>query len=446
MSDKQKNSLTIKGQRVTDDVYYQKAIKINQILHDGSINKSNRVRVVATTILALLKDSDINRENDCLSMINELNNKAEEVLHEKDKREFIHYIKISVPPIFDNHIKFKKALLETLQVLESINICSSMNSGTDILGIFYEKFLKYGNAAKEMGIVFTPKHITRFAVEVLNITNKDKVLDPACGTGGFLISALDKVKNEVGQEEFEKFKSEGIYGIEQDPEIAALALVNMIFRGSSRVNLEGGNCFTTKKFMDLKVSKVLMNPPFSLKNPDEKEYKFIDFALNKMEKRGYLFAIIPNSVMLLSNAKKWRAKLLEENTLKAVITLPGDLFYPVNVCTYAIIIQKGVPHKDSSVMWAWLKDGLVKRKGIMVSAPSQKNNIEVIKHALTSHLNNVKLDASQREFIQKPINYDSYLEYAPESYLEDEQFSDTELALQTKIVVKNLIPYYLCKQ
>lgn len=299
-------------------------------------------------LLALLKDSYINCENNYFSMINELNSRAEEILHKKDKREFIHCIKISVPPTPDNHIKFRKALLETMQGLDSINIRSAMNSGTDILGRFYEQFLKYGNGSKEMGIVLTPKYITKFAVEVLNITSKDKILDPTCGTGGFLVSAFDKVKNEVEKEGLEKFKVEGIYGIEQDSEVLALALVNMIFRGDGRTNLEEGNCFTTNKFQDLKVSKVLMNPLFALKKGDEKEYKFIDFVLDKIEKGGYLFVIVPSPIMFKGGGcLTWRKSMLENNTLKAVIKLLDDLFYPVSVCTSVIIIQKGVEYKEN---------------------------------------------------------------------------------------------------
>lgn len=442
-----KNNPCIKEHVVPDEVYYQKAIKINEILHNGSINKNNRARVVATMLLALLKDNYINRENNCFSMINELNSRAEEILHKKDKREFIHCIKISVPPTPDNHIKFRKALLETMQELDSINIRSAMNSGTDILGRFYEQFLKYGNGSKEIGIVLTPRHITRFAVDVLNITNKDKVLDPACGTGGFLVSAFDKVKSEVDKEELEKFKTEGIYGIEQDPEVVALALVNMIFRGDGRANLEEGNCFTTKKFTDLKVSKVLMNPPFALKKGDEKEYKFIDFALNKMEKGGYLFAVIPSPVMFRSkNFKDWRVKMLENNTLKAVIKLPDDLFYPVSVCTSAIIIQKGIKHDNkANVLWGWLKDGFVKKKGVMINS-QKNNNIEEIRDALASHLNNIRLGQSKQQFIQKPIDFDKYLECSPEAYLEDKDYSKDEIEAQAKIVLQNLISFKLCSQ
>lgn len=441
-----KNNPCIKEHIVPDEVYYQKAIKINEILHNGSINKNNRARVVATMLLALLKDNYINRENKCFSMINELNSRAEEILHEKDKREFIDCIKISVPPTPDNHIKFRKALLETMQEFDSVNIRSAMNSGTDILGRFYEQFLKYGNGSKEIGIVLTPRHITRFAVDVLNITNKDKVLDPACGTGGFLVSAFDKVKSEVDKEELEKFKTEGIYGIEQDPEVVALALVNMIFRGDGRANLEEGNCFTIKKFANLKVSKVLMNPPFALKKGDEKEYKFIDFALNKMEKGGYLFAVIPSPVMFRSkNFKDWRVKMLENNTLKSVIKLPDDLFYPVSVCTSAIIIQKGIKHDNkANVLWGWLKDGFVKKKGVMINS-QKNNNIGEIRNALASHLNNIRLEQSKQQFIQKPIDFDRYLECSPEAYLEDKDYSKDEIEAQAKIVLQNLISFKLCQ-
>ena len=290
-----------------------------------------------------------------------------------------------MPPTPDNHIKFRKALLETMQELDSINISSGIHCGTDILGRFYEQFLKYGNGSKEIGIVLTPRHITKFAVEVLNTTSKDKVLDPACGTGGFLVSAFDKVKNEVDEEELEKFKINGIYGIEQDPEV--FALVNMIFRGDGRTNLKERNCFTTNKFKDLKVSKVLMNPPFALKKGEEKEYKFIDFALDKMEKSGYLFAIIPSPIMFKGGGCiNWRKKMLENNTLKAVMKLPDDLFYPVTVCSSAIIIQKGIPqNKNSSTFWGVINDGLTKKNGVMVKTGN--GSIDDVKNGILSYIN-----------------------------------------------------------
>lgn len=228
----------IKDFVIPDALYFQKAIKINGILHNGGINKNQRARVISALLLAMLDDAPINRENEAYSLIGEINTRAEAILHKKGKRQFKDYVAIAVPPTPDNHVKFRRALLDTIQELESINIRSAMNSGTDVLGRFYEQFLKYGNGAKEIGIVLTPRHITRFGAEAIDVTYKDKVLDPACGTGGFLVAAFDKVKKVVDEDALDKFKETGIYGIEQDPEVVALALVNMIFRGDGKNNIE----------------------------------------------------------------------------------------------------------------------------------------------------------------------------------------------------------------
>lgn len=431
----------IKDHVVPDEVYYQKAIKINEILHNGSINKNQRARVMATILLALLKDNYINRENNCFSIINELNSRAEEVLYEKKKQEFIHCINIPRPPTPENHIKFRKALLETIQELDSINIRSAMNSGTDVLGRFYEQFLKYGNGAKEIGIVLTPRHITSFAVDVLNINCDDKVLDPACGTGGFLVSAFDKVKNEVEEKELEKFKIEGIYGIEQDAEIVALALVNMIFRGDGRTNIEEGNCFTTQKFKNLSVSKVLMNPPFALKKGDEKEYKFIDFGLTKIKKGGTLLAVVPNSILAAGKQERnWRLETLQNHTLKAAIKLPDDLFYPVAVCTSIIILTAHVPHKkDNKVFFGIMNDGFVKKKGIM----KRKNdgNLTKIQELLKGFVyGNIEQDIVE-ECITTFLATDGLDEWCPEAYIKNRIYSDLEILENMKDVLNNKISF-----
>ena len=141
------------------------------------------------------------------------------------------FIKIDEPSNVDNHVKVKEAIVKTYQALLGLNIRSAMRSGKDVLGKFYEVFLKYGNGAKEIGIVLTPRHITRFSAEVFDINENDLVLDVACGTAGFLVSALDEVKRKAKKlEDFEKFRLNGLYGIEEQDPVLALALVNMIFR------------------------------------------------------------------------------------------------------------------------------------------------------------------------------------------------------------------------
>lgn len=433
----------IKDFVISDALYFTKAVKINAILHNGGINKNHRARVISACLLAMLEDSPINRENDAYPLIGEINSRAESVLHKKGKRQFKDYVAIAVPPTPDNHIKFRRALLDTIQELESINIRSAMNSGTDVLGRFYEQFLKYGNGAKEIGIVLTPRHITRFGAEAIDVTHKDKVFDPACGTGGFLVAAFDRVKKVVDEDTLDKFKETGIYGTEQDPEVVALALVNMIFRGDGRNNIEEGNCFTAKKFTNVKMSKVLMNPPFALKKQDEKEYKFIDLALSKMEQGGLLFVVIPSPIMFREkNFREWRLSMLGKHSLKAVIKLPDDLFYPVGVHTSIVIIQAYKKHeKTDNVLWGWLTDSFIKSKGVMIESSKAPSNIDMMLNMVKSHLAGLPIKSVPKQFKTAPILWDKFVECSPEYYLDEMDLSNEMILDSMEDVLNNLISF-----
>ena len=210
-----------------------------------------------------------------------------------------------------------------------------------------------------------------------------KVFDPTCGTGGFLVAAFDYVREHASPEQTQIFKEHRIFGIEQDPTVATMAIINMIFRGDGKSNIINDDCFPehlkskTEKGIETgeyvlfqegmenngPVTKVLMNPPFSKNNENEREYMFIQHALGQMQPGGILFSIIPTSVLIKGGKpKNWRKQLLAENTLLSVIDFPEDLFYPVGIRTVGIFIKKGIPHdaKKDRVLWAkvW-QDGFV---------------------------------------------------------------------------------------
>ena len=436
---------------IPEEKYISAAVEINEILHNAGINKNKRARFIAGLVLSLSLDSEINlRETDTTSLVESVNVLIKKKLRSVGKENFIDFLKLELPPSQENHVKYKIAITETLKELATLDIKNAMASGKDILGEFYEKFLKYGNGAKEIGIVLTPRHITEFAVDLLDIKFNDFILDPTCGTGGFLVSSFDYVKRNSSKAQINKFKNHNLFGIEQDDEVVALALVNMIFRGDGRNNIREGNCFhkdiiqivdngqVTGKFIkkednDLTqkkiITKVLMNPPFALKKGDEKEYKFIDYALSQMEDGGLLFAILPSPIMFKGNkVKKWREKLFKENTLKAVIKFPEDLFYPVGVHTSAVIIKKGTPHNfNDDVFWGKLSDGYFKKKGAM--RKKESGNIEFVKSVLKDFLNNSGniIKNKPKEYSIEPIYKDKDLECAPEYYLKEEQYSDKQV-------------------
>ncbi|MBI2355944.1 MAG: N-6 DNA methylase [Candidatus Doudnabacteria bacterium] len=426
-----------------DELYYAKANAINEILHIGSINKNNRAKVMAALLLALLEETPINLDNSASLLIQEINARVDKILFEHGRRDFARFVQITTPPTPDNHVKFRKAIIDTIQELKGLNIRSAMNSGTDILGRFYEVFLKYGNGAKEIGIVLTPRHITRLGVEILNVSRTDVVFDPACGTGGFLVAAFDYVRKHANKTQLDEFKENRIFGIEQEPEVVALALVNMIFRGDGKNNIIEGNTFA--KIIPTKATKVLMNPPFALKKDDEKEYKFIDRAIEQMEDGGQMFVIIPSTIMFKGKQyKTWREKLLQNNTIQGVIKLPEDLFYPIGVHTSALILKKGIQHdKGEQIFWGYLVDGYMKKKGVMKKV--KDGNIEMMKSAVIDFLNHSKnLPKSKpKEYTIAPALFDSDLELAPEYYLEEGEHSDNEIEKQMQIVLDRLFSYLM---
>src|SRR3989339_654711 len=227
-----------------EEKYIDSALEINEILHNAGINKNKRARFIAGLVLAMSDGSKIDlREEDTTTLVGNVNNLIEKKLRQVEKHNFFPFLKLEIPPSTENHIKYKDAIKNTHKELEALDIKNAMASGKDILGEFYEKFLKYGNGAKEIGIVLTPRHVTEFAVEVLDVSCNDYVLDPTCGTGGFLVSSFDFIKKNSSDKQIEKFKNYNLFGIEQDDEVVALALVNMIFRGDGRNNMSEGNCF-----------------------------------------------------------------------------------------------------------------------------------------------------------------------------------------------------------
>ena len=427
-----------------EEKYLSSAETINETLHNAGVNQNKRARFIAGLVLSLSLNEEINlRIENTTTLVKNINTLIEQKLSEVNKENFFDFIKLNVPPSKENHIKYRRAIVDTLKELQTIDIKNAMASGNDVLGKFYEKFSKYGNGAKEIGIVLTPRHITNFAVEVLDIKNNDYVFDPTCGTGGFLVSAFDYVKKNSNEKQIDKFKNYNLFGIEQDDEVVALALVNMIFRGDGRNNMNEGNCFQknilkinkgqyeTGKYEKREggensnplITKVLMNPPFALKKGDEKETHFINYALSQMEDGGLLFAIVPVSVMFKAPHKNWRKELLKNNTLLSVISLPEDLFYPVGVHTIGIFIKKGISHKfnEQKIYFARAKDdGFIKIKGIRRYV-NKDNSIQGIKDELKSFIYNSNIPIKAVPEFKTTIKLkekEKDFELVPEAYLE----------------------------
>lgn len=445
----EQDSPHLKDLEIDETEYIKIAEEINQVLHEASVKKDVRAGIVASVLLSLLGETEPNYNDVPSIFINDINSRAYNIL-KKDKKEFFaDFIRVPSYEKEDAQNKFKEALVSSFFLLKKVNIKSAMRAGSDILGKFYEGFLKYGNGAKDLGILLTPRHITEFAADVLNISHKDIIYDPTCGTGGFLVSAFYYVKKNSTPDQLENFKKYRIFGVDKQPTITALAIVNMLFRGDGKNNIINYNCFaralapaTVKgessaefvskeeglKITKHPVTKVLMNPPFALKK--EKEFEFIDHALQQMEDGGLLFSLAPISVMIeRGKARKWREKLLTYNTLLSVVTFPIGLFYQASGSqqTVGIFIKKGIPHdKSQKVLWGRVvEDGYVKKKRKRLYDPNAPDDLsKKIRPLAKAFVNNPDMEIEEKPKLQiaKIIDPDDKLvELVPEAYLTSEE-------------------------
>lgn len=242
-------------------------------------------------------------------------------------------------------------------------------STLDALGVFYHEFIKYsGSDGKGLGIVLTPQHLTEFMAEIAGVNKNSKVVDICCGTGSFLVTAMGIMHKNANMEEWEKIRKENLYGIEKSPDHHLLALTNMIVRKDGKSNIFYGSCFDEKYVEILKDAKInigLINPPYSLKGGPS-ELDFIEQMLNVLVPSGIGVAVVPMSCAIGTKYKEERKRLFENHTLKAVFSMPDDIFSGQNVGTNVCVMLWEAHKKhdlNKKTFFGYYKDdGFVKAK------------------------------------------------------------------------------------
>ena len=291
--------------------------------------------------------------------------------HSKKQQVSQPYSNLSVLPALSKpNSKWPKGVLYELvrELNEKVWPFVKIYQEYDVVGQFYGEFLKYtGGDKKGLGIVLTPRHITDLFARLANLSVDSTVLDPCAGTGGFLISAMHRMVEQAStQKEINRIKSKGLVGIEEQPNMFALAASNMILRGDGKANLYQGSCFDSNLISEVKkhhCDVALLNPPFSQKDEDLHELQFVKQALDCLATGGTGVAIVPMSCAISPHPIK--EELMRYHTLEAVMSMPDDLFYPVGTVTCVMVWTAHKPHEHSNrKTWFgyWKDDGHLKIK------------------------------------------------------------------------------------
>lgn len=129
----------------------------------------------------------------------------------------------------------------------------------------------------------TPKHITEFMCDIVELSEHDVIFDPCCGTGGFLVSAMKKMLSRVGNDEDwkRKIRQNQIIGIEKRTDMFTFACANMIMSGDGKAHIYQGDSFSNEfqeKIKSLTPTVTLLNPPYDV--GEDGQLEFIENALS----------------------------------------------------------------------------------------------------------------------------------------------------------------------
>ncbi len=358
----------------------QSSKKINNLLR--STDSQNRPVLLSALMICLYdKNSDFYQNFINFKPATIINNISITIQTALEKEQ----IPITKINIFLNQLSFIKTIDledEKLNILRNIllelknNVIPLFNTKTnyDIIGKFYEEFLKYAGIANvKKGIVLTPHHITQLFTELIDLKTNDIIFDPCCGTGAFLIAGMNAIINKIQKSEqnnktdlIKKVKENQLIGIEKNPTMYSLALSNMLFRGDGKSKIYNDDFFSFD-INAITPTIGFINPPYSGKdnadNPTKKEIQFLFRLLNVCSR--YVVIIAPLSTYFKED--ELRNQILAHHTLKCVINMPQDLFQP-NASTHTAIavFETHTPHENKEVIFYNLEDDgfvLAKSKG-----------------------------------------------------------------------------------
>lgn len=272
-----------------------------------------------------------------------------------------------VREVFEDSYNYMKSGTLIRQVINKINEVD-FNSQEDRhhFNEIYEHLLKALQNAGNAGEYYTPRPLTQFIVEMVNPRLGETLLDPACGTGGFLVNTLEYIRqHDVKTQADEQQLESSIHGVELKPLPHLLAITNLILHGVDIPDhIRRGDMLSrplTEYGPKDRVDVIVANPPFggSVKEGTERNFPtefrtketadlFLVLFMHLLKPNGRAGIVLPDGSLFGEGVKtKIKAKLLEECNLHTIVRLPQGVFNPyAGVNTNLVFFTKGEPTKE----------------------------------------------------------------------------------------------------
>lgn len=297
--------------------------------------------------------------------------------------------------VFNKHEEISLKISSLAYTVNKLQHIDLLNSSRDVKGLAFQKFV-HSTQRSERGQFFTPEQVIQLCVEILQPSKNDKVLDPTCGSGGFLSEAMKFVHahslKEASEEEKKAYVKNNLYGIEINSMVARMAKMRMILEGDGFSNIITADSLSNWENLNEEFNKItgelnqyqnyfdiiLTNPPFgsqgkvtnrsilqqydlgykwigefkttTLLNGQVPDILFIERCLDFLKDGGKLAIVLPNGDLENSSLKYLRNYIKSMTDILAVIDLPPDTFIPfgTGVKTSILILQK--KHKNNLIV------------------------------------------------------------------------------------------------
>ena len=291
------------------------------------------------------------------SLLNFVNNELFPTLKNLEVSEDTQMNQVMVRYAFEdanNYMKDGILLRQVINIIDEIDFTEYEERHA--FGSIYESFLKDLQSAGNSGEFYTPRAVTDFMVKVTKPKLGERIADFACGTGGFLVSALNELYNEsLSSNENKEVYNNTVYGVEKKALPHILCVTNMLLHDIDNPEIIHGNTLETdyKEYRKMeKFDLVLMNPPYGGNEKDSVKVNFpmelrssetadlfMDIIMFRLKKDGRCGIILPDGFLFgTDNAKvNIKKKLLEEFNLHTVIRMPHSVFAPYTSITTNIL-------------------------------------------------------------------------------------------------------------
>jgi type I restriction enzyme M protein len=293
---------------------------------------------------------------------NELFPTLKELTVENNRRAFV------VREVFKDAYNYMKSGQLLRQVVNQLNAAINFNSAKDrhLFGEIYEQLLRDLQNAGNAGEYYTPRAVTQFIVQMVDPRLGEKVLDPACGTGGFLTGTIDHIRSRDVQTPADEAQLEaGIFGVEKKPLPHLLCTTNMLVHGIDVPAQIRHDNTLARPLRDYgprdRVDVILTNPPFGGMEEDGIETNFpatfrtketadlfLVLIMHLLKDGGRGALVLPDGTLFGTGVKsRIKEELLTECNLHTIVRLPKGVFAPyTGINTNLLFFTKGEPTRE----------------------------------------------------------------------------------------------------